>query len=138
MIDYADRGTLQDLFENSSALDFSSKLSLFRDVAEGLQALHSCKVAHGDLKLQNILVYSNPQEAFTAKLSDVGGALLDNPAGFQKPTGIPPWTAPEYKMERPREHLLLSDIYAWGLLFWRIILDGQDPFLDPLFNLPAD
>jgi serine/threonine protein kinase len=138
MIDYADRGTLQDLFENSSALDFSSKLSLFRDVAEGLQALHSCKVAHGDLKLQNILVYSNPQEAFTAKLSVVGGALLDNPAGFQKPTGIPPWTAPEYKMERPREHLLLSDIYAWGLLFWRIILDGQDPFLDPLFNLPAD
>ena len=74
----------------------------------------------------------------TAKLSDFGGALLDNPAGFQEPTGTSPWTAPEYKTERPRDHLLLSDIYALGLLFWRIILDGQDPFLDPLFNIPAD
>jgi serine/threonine protein kinase len=136
--DYADKGTLQDLFENEAGLDFTTRLALFKDVTEGLHALHGCKIVHGDLKLMNILVYSNPQGGLTAKLSDFGGALMDNPEGFREPIGTPPWTAPEYGIERPRDQLFLSDVYALGLLFWRIVLHGKDPFLDPLFDLPTD
>ena len=139
IVDYADQGTLVDFFKNNPDLGFETRKSLIRDVAGGLRALHKCKIAHGDLKLANVLVYSNETCGYAAKLSDFGGALLDTPETFQEPTGTPPWTAPEYGTPRPRDDLLLSDVYALGLLAWRIFLNGRDPFADrPVFDLPAD
>lgn len=140
IVDYADKGSLLDVLESGPGLDFETKMSLFQDVCEGLHALHTCKVVHGDLKLDNVLVFTNNGSGCgcTAKLSDFGGALLDGQEGFQEPTGTPPWTAPEHKTKRPRGHLLLSDVYALGLLLWRILLDGQNPFLAPDGSLRPD
>ena len=133
VVDYADRGTLVDFFENELAVDNNTKIAIISDIVAGLRALHDCLIVHGDLKLLNVLVFSKVGGGFTAKLSDFGGALLDTPDSFIEPTGTPPWTAPEYKTERPRQQLLLSDVYAVGLLFWRVVLDGSNPFTDSLF-----
>ncbi|KAJ9648632.1 hypothetical protein H2199_001487 [Coniosporium tulheliwenetii] len=139
VVEYADKGTLADFFENEQAVDFDTKVSICQNVAEGLRALHSSQIVHGDLKLLNVLVYSKDDGGYTAKLSDFGGALLDTPDSYLEPTGTPPWTAPEYHTERPREELLLSDVYALGLLFWCIMLHGADPFADKeIFKLPFD
>jgi len=138
IVDYADKGTLADLFENGIQLDFESKTSLFRDISEGLHALHACQIVHGDLKMENVLVCSTEDGALTAKLSDFGGALLDHGDDFQEPTGTPPWTAPEHLTRRTRQELLVSDVYALGLLFWRVAIDGRQPFEDPVFNLPTN
>ena len=128
VVEYADRGTLLDFFENEQTVDTGTKLGIISDVVSGLRALHDCLIVHGDLKLSNVLVFSKEGGSVTAKLSDFGGALLDNPDLFIEPTGTPPWTAPEYKTVRSRQQLLLSDVYALGLLAWRVALDGANPF----------
>jgi serine/threonine protein kinase len=137
VVDFADRGTLADFFENEPVVDFAMKRSLCLDVANGLRALHDCQIVHGDLKLLNVLVYSEEDRHVVAKLSDFGGALLDSPDALAKPMATPPWTAPEYDTLRPRSELLKSDIYALGLLIWQAMLSGNDPFCDEtIFDLP--
>jgi serine/threonine protein kinase len=137
IIDYADRGTLADFFDNEEAVNYDVKRSLGLNIAHGMQALHGCGIVHGDLKLLNVLVFSQKDGSYTAKLSDFGGALLDSPQALLRPTGTRPWTAPEYRTNGSRQDLLQSDVYALGLLMWRIMLDGADPFVDKtLFDLP--
>jgi serine/threonine protein kinase len=137
IIDYADRGTLADFFDNEEVVNYDVKRSLGLNIAHGMQALHCCGVVHGDLKLLNVLVFSEKDGSYTAKLSDFGGALLDSPQALLQPTGTRPWTAPEYRTNHSRQDLLQSDVYALGLVMWRIMLDGEDPFVDKtLFNLP--
>jgi serine/threonine protein kinase len=137
VVNFADRGTLADFFENEPVADFAMKRSLCLDVSNGLQALHDCQIVHGDLKLLNVLVYSDENRHVVAKLSDFGGALLDSPDALAKPMATPPWTAPEYDTLRPRSELLKSDIYALGLLIWQVTLSGNDPFCDEtIFDLP--
>jgi serine/threonine protein kinase len=128
VIEYADQGTLKNFLKACGLVDLDIKITLCRDIAEGLAALHSCGVVHGDLKLQNVLIYTEESRHFTAKLSDFGGALLDMPDSCLSPMGTPPWVAPEYGTKRRRSELLLSDVYALGLLFWRMMLDGANPF----------
>lgn len=138
IVEYADRGTLVDFFDNEEAVNYDVKRSLSLDIAHGLQALHHCQVVHGDLKLLNVLVFSRDDGGYNAKLSDFGGALLDSPQALLQPMGTRPWTAPEYRTNRSRQDLLQSDVYALGLLMWRIMLDGGDPFADKaLFALPS-
>lgn len=138
IVEYADRGTLADFFDNEEAVTYDGKQSLSLDIARGLQALHNCQVVHGDLKLLNVLVFSRNDGGYNAKLSDFGGALLDSPQALLQPMGTRPWTAPEYQTNRSRQGLLQSDVYALGLLMWRIMLDGGDLFADKtLFELPS-
>ena len=125
----ADMGTLQDFMENFKPLDWDLRISLMRDITSGLAALHDNGVVHGDLKLGNVLVFSSPNLSTPrAKLSDFGGALLDNPDELTCPMCTPPWTAPEYDMLRTRAELMKSDVYTLGLLLWQVLLNGSDPF----------
>ncbi|KAI9706668.1 MAG: hypothetical protein M1836_003677 [Candelina mexicana] len=125
----ADLGTLQDFLENFKPLGWDLRISLTRDIVGGLAALHDNGVVHGDLKLSNVLVFSSPNMSTPrAKLSDFGGALLDNPDELTCPMCTPPWTAPEYDMFRTRAQLMKSDVYTLGLLLWQILLNESDPF----------
>ncbi|KAG4291783.1 hypothetical protein FPRO06_13036 [Fusarium proliferatum] len=54
--DYAACGTLRDYLQ-SVRVPMSSKLSLCSQVACGLNRMHWAGVAHGDLKLENVLVF---------------------------------------------------------------------------------
>jgi serine/threonine protein kinase len=74
----ADHGTLLNLLE-SYPLTYSIKRRLLLDVAEALNALHRCSIVHGDIKLENVLIYScsDPKYYFLAKLSDFGFSLLN-------------------------------------------------------------
>lgn len=40
----------------------------------------------------------------------------------------PPWNAPESDKLLSGKGLFQTDIYSFGLLFWRILLDGHNPF----------
>ena len=40
----------------------------------------------------------------------------------------PPWTAPEYKDTMSGKGILRTDLYCFGLLSWRILLNGHSPF----------
>mmetsp|Transcript_3713 Transcript_3713/g.3234 ORF Transcript_3713/g.3234 Transcript_3713/m.3234 type:complete len:91 (+) Transcript_3713:389-661(+) len=36
-------------------MDFKIKLSILIDIASGLKSMHSCNIAHMDLKLENVI-----------------------------------------------------------------------------------
>ena len=103
VVELADIGTLRDALDNFAPLSFELRLSLVMDVMRGLAALHDCGVVHGDLKSTNVLIFSvSDSSEMQAKLSDFGGALVDNPEERSCPMCTPPWTAPEYLTPRTR------------------------------------
>ena len=59
--EYAERGTLRDFLRNVPT-SILSKLTLCGNIASGLHAMHRCGVAHGDLKLENVLVFGKIHE----------------------------------------------------------------------------
>ena len=84
LVEYAPMGTLRQYLKQ---LKLSPKPALPRDieilvgdVASALSALHTCGIVHGDVKLDNVLVFPSldrPAKAL-AKLTDFGHALIMN------------------------------------------------------------
>ncbi|EXM13913.1 hypothetical protein FOTG_17649 [Fusarium oxysporum f. sp. vasinfectum 25433] len=62
-----------------------------RDIAEGLKSLHDCGIVHGDVKLENVLVFPGLDRKHIAKLSDFGHSLVDlgRGGGPQRYNGTP-------------------------------------------------
>ncbi|KAL4868862.1 hypothetical protein BDV12DRAFT_196842 [Aspergillus spectabilis] len=105
------------------------------DVARGLQALHNNMCIHGDVKCENVLVFPSAGlegRKFVAKLTDFGCSMaLDaiEPYTYTRMRGAtPPYDAPESDSMIQRELLPFTDVYSYGLLVWRVAIDGADPF----------
>jgi serine/threonine protein kinase len=83
LVEYAPMGTLRQYLKQrycSSLLLLRDVEILTGDVASALSALHSCGIVHGDVKLDNVLVFESwdrPAKAL-AKLTDFGHALIMN------------------------------------------------------------
>ena len=128
VVEYADQGTL-DTVLHRKALSTAVRRSLCLDVALGLDILHQCGIIHGDVKTENVLVFSHPQKRLHAKISDFGFSVVEavEPEMILK-TGTWPWKAPEFGHRVPKELLKQSDVYSLGLLIWTVALDGNNPF----------
>ncbi|KAJ5504839.1 serine threonine protein kinase [Penicillium fimorum] len=95
------------------------KRHLTIDIALGLQAIHEAGFTHGDLKPDNIIVFSSedPTRQVVAKLTDFGGSdkMLGEHAGT--PTHITPlWSAPEVLGKHSKIHWRVADVYSYGLV----------------------
>jgi hypothetical protein len=140
ILEYAVHGTLADFQNSGKILPYAEKKKIALDIADGLGAVHYSNIIHGDIKSENILLFEDPEEGLIAKLSDFGYATLnidfsgsqssinDEPEEVLVKSGTIPWTAPEYGKVVPWEHAFKSDVYSWGLLVWRIFIDGANPF----------
>ncbi|RYP42659.1 hypothetical protein DL767_000028 [Monosporascus sp. MG133] len=138
IMERATRGTLADLLQPATPHEMSVRLNLMLDVTMGLEVLHMCGIIHGDVKLENVLVFENPGggtntrcRPFVAKLGDFGGAMFDVSASSTLPSGTRPWNAPEWRDRLDTSGLQLTDIYSLGFALWRILANGTHPFLDP-------
>ncbi len=138
----ASHRTLAEFEKSGVVLDASSRRRLCLDVSEGLAAIHSCGIVHGDLKAGNILVFEDSKNDFVAKIADFGCAVFldkyrdSDPSTLVRLPGISqPWAAPEAREPIPVNCLLHTDVYSLGLLIFRILV-FTDPF--SLFDLPAD
>ena len=72
------------------------KRSLINNLFDGLYALHSVKVCHGDIKPDNVLIFSStndPRIPYQARVSDFGFAFISGQAS--RGTGTEGWCAPE-------------------------------------------
>ncbi|KAF2791697.1 hypothetical protein K505DRAFT_248366 [Melanomma pulvis-pyrius CBS 109.77] len=135
VMEYARFGSLKSLQALSAPLSFAVKQKLCHDVARGLSILHACGIIHSDLKHENVLVFDNPYEEppgqpYLAKLADFGGAVMDmkyTPSQSLK-LGTIPYQAPEVSEELSANDLKKTDVYSFGLLFWRTLLDGKNLF----------
>lgn len=142
ILEYSSIGSLAELQSGSQEISHTLKKKLALDVAQGLYTVHCSKILHGDVKSENVLIFLDDQEGYTAKLSDFGFAILDIdfPANKGKisineeretasiSTGTPPWTAPEFGKQVNWEAAFKSDVYSYGLLVWRVFLNGLSPF----------
>lgn len=128
VVEYADHGSLAKL-QAKYQLDQQTKMQLCLEVGQGLKALHQSGIVHGDVKSENVLVFSHPQRRYVAKVADFGFSVIETAQTKQcRIGGTPYWRAPETKGEIPVHALKYTDVFSFGLLTWRIAIDGKNPF----------
>jgi serine/threonine protein kinase len=132
IMERAEYGSLSQFQQRRFTLRYQTKRDLCADVAAGLDALHACGIVHGDVKNENILVFGHRERGFVAKLADFGCAVLDQHELDERTAGLggtPPWTAPEFRNSKlTRASMKATDVYSYGFLVWRTMIDGRDPF----------
>ncbi|KXH43457.1 serine/threonine protein kinase [Colletotrichum nymphaeae SA-01] len=138
VMEYGSHGTLRDFCKSHSdaeTFDLVAKARFMHDIASGLAKLHSCGIAHGDIKLENTLVFDGNKGQLIAKLSDFGHSILDlydseEPQGVY--LGTPLMNAPEVRTRRHAlnhaQDFFKCDIFSFGLLIWELLLDGKHYF----------
>ena len=139
MVEYAEHGTLRNYLQKSPhVVSIQTKLSLAFDAAGALQALHTHRIAHGDLKLENALVSTAPEDP-TLKITDFGLSvvLYDDEKSYEY-WGTQRYRPPEVYQQTgdsPTAGLIAGsryracDIYTYGLLLLEILIDGE-PYLE--------
>ncbi|XP_043085482.1 kalirin isoform X9 [Puntigrus tetrazona] len=125
-----------ELVEDGRLLDYlvahdelmEEKVAFFvKDTLEALQHLHTCRVAHLDLKPENLLVDLHVPVP-CVKLSDLGDAVqVSGHRYVHLLLGNPEFAAPELIQGTPVS--LSTDMWSVGVLAY-VMLSGVSPFLD--------
>ncbi|XP_016411516.1 kalirin-like [Sinocyclocheilus rhinocerous] len=125
-----------ELVEDGRLLDYlvahdelmEEKVAFFiKDTLEALQHLHTCRVAHLDLKPENLLVDLHVPVP-CVKLSDLGDAVqVSGHRYVHLLLGNPEFAAPELIQGTPVS--LSTDLWSVGVLAY-VMLSGVSPFLD--------
>ena len=110
--------------------------TVFLQLAEGLEYIHSKKLIHRDIKPGNVLIYVDSTDGkITMKLADFGLSKLVNERGSYTMSGVKgtyTYLAPELLLLKLMENekklgrgTVKSDVFALGLVFVYLLLDGQ-------------
>ncbi|GMH38002.1 hypothetical protein BSKO_05886 [Bryopsis sp. KO-2023] len=108
---------------------YKTMLRIFRDIAKGLEHLHTHNVSHYDLKPENVLV-KVVDEVFPLqiKLADFGCSQIKQETyATAKLAGTRQYMAPEIAWSH---HFSLTasgkvDVYSLGILMWEILTGGN-------------
>ncbi|MBK8084294.1 MAG: protein kinase [Devosia sp.] len=132
--DYIDGGSPDDRMqlaqgsprEAQGAHLLASILDIAIQIARGLQALHSWKVTHADLKPANVLL----TKSGLVKVGDFGLTGATSAGGtFGYPEGTLYYRSPEQHKRLPLE--FPTDLWSWAVIvlqmFWGAVPDGPDP-----------
>ncbi|KAH9490130.1 hypothetical protein Btru_042437 [Bulinus truncatus] len=139
VMEYMDM-SLKDAIQQADFLE-EEKITIMRDIANGLEYLHSKGIAHCDLKPGNVLLNNipgaeatDPQMPVIAKLTDFGLSLLKTEPGASssekvKNVGTPRYSAPEVLrgVLLNVDQMMKADIYSLGLTLLGLLLE-IDPF----------
>lgn len=128
LMELANLGSL-DLYilnkENQGMMSQKEKISVLRDVANGLHSLHENNIVHNDLKPGNVLLFLNLEtQQITAKVADFGWSHTipsEGQSEFIGP-GDPNWASPEAGKDRLSPQ---RDIYSFGLLACFVFLENS-------------
>lgn len=135
-LEFAPYGSIAHLQLTTLPLTIKDKLKLCIDAAEGLRHLHRHDVIHGDITDERFLVFDEvdfPERGkYRAKIchfSDARIASVPFPAHHFSFKPLPRWAAPEYLSgSRRHKYQDRADIWSYGLLIWKILLDGTHPY----------
>lgn len=124
--------------ESKLVFSWKRKMHMASQLASALAALHEVGVVHGDVKATNVICCPlrpkdpRPHSENFLQLCDLGSCvILSDIAAGAKSTLLsysPPWNAPESTSRLDRTGLVKTDVYSFGLLLARILLDGNHPF----------
>ena len=139
VMDYLDGDSLtQRLTRLGGRLEVTYALQLAWQIAEALAAAHSKGVIHRDLKPDNIMIVSDPNDVQReqAKILDFGIAKVAESQGLGPtlvktqigvPMGTPLYMAPE-QWKGASEVEDKADVYSLGVILYEM-LAGQPPFI---------
>ena len=113
VMEYAPYGDFYDVAAVRKAL-VNEKLvrTYFKQLVEGLEYLHSCQIAHLDLKLENLLLGKD----YTLKITDFDLAYMKGDSK-QSPRGTRFYRSPEL-IEQRCSNMEAADIYSLGILLF--------------------
>ncbi|KHN71040.1 Raf -like protein serine/threonine-protein kinase [Toxocara canis] len=108
--------------------EMSSIIDICKQIAQGMNYLHSRHIIHRDLKTNNIFL----TEDGTVKIGDFGLATVktrwSGSHQNQQPTGSILWMAPEViRMQDVNPYTTLSDVYSFGICLYEL-LTGSLPY----------
>jgi serine/threonine protein kinase len=115
----------------STKLDLKQTSQLASDLLKGSAALHKVGYLHGDLKLDNCLIYKEnwAEGRYNLKIADFGivRQITPDKETFLH-TGNARYAAPENKLSKKAE------VFSVGLMLIRLF---EQPYLDPENNKPT-
>ncbi|XP_056134662.1 death-associated protein kinase 2a [Lampris incognitus] len=133
-------GELFDFLAQKESLSEEEATQFIKQILEGVHYLHSRKIAHFDLKPENIMLLDKNAPLPRIKLIDFGLAhKIEAGVEFKNIFGTPEFVAPEIVNYEPLG--LEADMWSIGVISY-ILLSGASPFLgeskqDTLANISA-
>jgi len=128
IMEYINGGNLFSFVKKRRKLSEKISKFLFRQIILGIQHIHSKKIVHRDIKLENILIDLNNR----IKICDFGiGIMLDSEEELiHEQCGTPMYMAPEIILNSKKEGYkgYPVDIWSAGIALY-IMLSGTLPFL---------
>ena len=130
--------------EGYATVPYETMCDLSIDIGRGLGAVHSADIVHGDLKLENILIFTGSYAAekkWTAKLCDFGSAVpisartevRDSTTYLGSETWLPPECYEKSLVGQPLPSSLAPcDIFVYGLVVWAMFIGIH---FSPLYNI---
>lgn len=127
VLEYAEGGDLHEMVSKGSNLRAEICRSLFKQLIESIEYLHSKGIAHRDIKPENILFTSN----YELKLSDFGLATQSDGSDGEKiltsKLGTEGFKSPE--IEEGKYNGKHADLFAAGISLF-IMYSGSLPFIN--------
>jgi serine/threonine-protein kinase len=124
--------TLDEVVLGQGPLGAADAAQIGRQLCSALSAVHGAGVVHGDIKAENVMQESGGRVV----LLDFGtGLLADGPLRNTAPAGTPLYLAPEVLIRG--KTTVSSDIYALGVLLYRLVTDTYPVMASSLDGLMA-
>ncbi|KAF4095242.1 death-associated protein kinase 2 isoform X1 [Onychostoma macrolepis] len=120
-------GELFDFLAQKESLSEEEATEFIKQILNGVQYLHSKKIAHFDLKPENVMLLDNNIQLPRIKLIDFGLAhRIREGVEFKNIFGTPEFVAPE--IVNYEQLGLEADMWTIGVITY-ILLSGASPFL---------
>ncbi|XP_026774689.3 death-associated protein kinase 2 isoform X1 [Pangasianodon hypophthalmus] len=120
-------GELFDFLAQKESLSEEEATEFLKQILDGVHYLHSKKIAHFDLKPENIMLLDKNVPLPRIKLIDFGLAhKIEDGVEFKNIFGTPEFVAPEIVNYEPLG--LPADMWSIGVITY-ILLSGASPFL---------
>lgn len=128
IVEFAEHGNLHQL-QQQEYLSIELRRRLCLNICQGLECLHECGIVHGDIKAENVLIFTDSDNKYKAKLSDFGySVVLDASRKTLSLGGTRPWKAPEAKTPVNTLDAKYTDLYSLALLIWCTFAHGNNIF----------
>ncbi|XP_061388305.1 mitogen-activated protein kinase kinase kinase 13 [Musca vetustissima] len=124
IMEFCPYGPLQNILKEADCMKPSRLVSWSKQIALGMQYLHSHKIIHRDLKSPNILISAEQ----LVKISDFGTSREWNEISTKMSfAGTVAWMAPEVIRNEPCSEKV--DIWSYGVVLWEM-LTCEIPYKD--------
>ncbi|XP_073975891.1 mitogen-activated protein kinase kinase kinase 13 wallenda isoform X2 [Rhodnius prolixus] len=124
VMEYCPFGPLYNLLKDGEEIPPPRLVSWAKQIASGMQYLHSNKIIHRDLKSPNVLIGSDK----IVKISDFGTSREWNERSTKMSfAGTVAWMAPEIIRNEPCSEKV--DIWSYGVVLWEL-LTCETPYKD--------